>query len=251
VLVLQDRPTRARLLWLVGLTALALLTHPRSLPLLIPVALTFGFVLFARTGRRRLWLTGAVWVTYLVAAFVAVSRGQGIPRQFASYVWQFYLPRLPGMTPSIGPPNYDFGELYVSHFYGSLASTEVEISYPLERVLFWATILGLVALVLVLIRQRAAVRAQAPLAIVLGSAVLALILGLHVGAYRGMLGNPGDPVLTGRYLLPLLPLFGAGIALVARAVPRRAGVVVAGVILGGGIVLQFWSLGHVLERFYA
>ena len=40
------------------------------------------------------------------------------------------------------------------------------------------------------------------------AAVILEVLALHAAAFRSLLDNPADPVITGRYLLPLVPLFG-------------------------------------------
>jgi hypothetical protein len=77
------------------------------------------------------------------------------------------------------------------------------------------------------------------------------VLALHLIAYRSMLGLPGDPIITARYLLPLAPLFGLGIAIVAITLPRRAGAAFAGVIVAIGVALQFVAMGLLVERFYA
>jgi hypothetical protein len=66
-----------------------------------------------------------------------------------------------------------------------------------------------------------------------------------------MLGQPGDPVLVGRYVLPLVSLWALGIATVASALPRRYAIGFAGVIAASGVLLQLAGLGLTLTRFYA
>jgi hypothetical protein len=166
-------------------------------------------------------------------------------------VWQFYLPKLGFMNEAIGPHDYGFRAAFTERLYGTLAQLEVVLPHTLGTWLLWLTVLGLIALVVALVLQRDSVRRDAPIAIVLGTTVLALLLGLHLAAYRGMLSFPSDPIITARYLLPLLPLFGAAIVIVARVLPRIGASVFAGLVLAGGVALQFVSLGLLWERFYA
>jgi hypothetical protein len=79
----------------------------------------------------------------------------------------------------------------------------------------------------------------------------ALMFVLHFVAYRDMLGQPGDPVLVGRYVLPLVSLWALAITTVAAAMPRRFAFGFAGVIAGSGVLLQLAGLGLTLTRFYA
>jgi 4-amino-4-deoxy-L-arabinose transferase-like glycosyltransferase len=234
--------------------AVAGLTHGRGLLLVPPAVLA---VLIA-VGRERRWrlprprlVVPALMLGALVCVAAVASRGDGSPREFVSYVWQFYLPKLGFMDPAIGVSDYDFGEVYVGRFYGTLAQLEVTLPHTLDRVLLWATLAGLVALVAALVAQRDAVRRNADVAAVLLVAVASLVLGIHAVAYRAMVVQPGDPIITGRYLLPLVPLFGAAIAVVARALPRRAAAGFAGAVLAAGVCLQWTSLGLLLERFHA
>jgi hypothetical protein len=81
-------------------------------------------------------------------------------------------------------------------------------------------------------------------------AVIGYLLLLHAAAFRSLLQGP-DPVITGRYLLPLMPLYGAGIALAVSWLPRRAAVSAAVVTLAGLTVLQVGALALVFTRFYA
>jgi hypothetical protein len=95
------------------------------------------------------------------------------------------------------------------------------------------------------------VRHEAATAVVFAAAVVALAVTLHLIAYRSLIGNHADPIITGRYLLPLIPLFGLAIGIVVKALPRAVAAPVAGVLLATGIALQLTSAGLLLERFYA
>jgi hypothetical protein len=117
-------------------------------------------------------------------------------------------------------------------------------------VLHAAEIAGAVALVVVLwIRRRAVLRRWDAL-LVLAAMFVALLFVLHFVAYRDMLGQPGDPVLVGRYFLPLASVWALGIATVASVLPRRFAIGYSAVVAGAGVLLQLTGLGLTLTRFY-
>lgn len=254
VLVCRRGPRPGLVVPLLVLSALACLTHGRGLLILPPALLAIGLAL----GRERGWralrpgvAVPALAVAYFGVILAAAERGEGNVREFLSYVWQFYLPKLGFMDPSIGVHDYDFGEAYVNRFYGTFAQLEATLPDPVTRVLFWATLAGLAALVVALVVRRGAVARNGDAAIVLAVAVVGLVFGLHYVAYRAMVTSPGDPIITGRYFLPLIGLFGTAIAVVATTLPRRAGLVIAGAVLAAGVCLQWSSLGLLVERFNA
>jgi hypothetical protein len=81
-------------------------------------------------------------------------------------------------------------------------------------------------------------------------AIAGYLLLLHAAAFNSLLQVP-DPVITGRYLLPLMPLYGAGIALAIGWLPRRIALPVGAVAVVGLTVLQLDALALVFARFYA
>lgn len=247
LLVLRRGPERRLLVWLALACGAGLVTHSRMLPLLVPAALAVFFA-FARGRIRPLYAFGVGAVGYCGLLTVWTEIGKGSIREFVSYLWQFYLPKLGFMTPTIGPDDYGFREAYVDRFYGTLAWLEVTLPSTLEQVLWWVSLAALVALAVVLVRRRAAIRGEE--AATFGLAIIALLFGLHVAAYRALQHDP-DPIVTARYLLPLLPLFGVAVALLVRELPRRLVGVGIGLVLAAGAALQFTSLGLLLERFYA
>jgi 4-amino-4-deoxy-L-arabinose transferase-like glycosyltransferase len=252
VLLLRRGPRPLWIALLAAVCVLSALTHYRGIPLFVPAAM--AVLLSLARGRRKLpvpLLAGAVAAVYTLAVFALSTRGAGSLREFGSYVWQFYLPKLSFMTPKIGPDDYGFRQAYVERLYGTLAQLEVVLPRGVADWLWWITLAGLVALVVALVRQWASVRRESELAWVLLLAIFTLLLGLHLVAYRAMLGTPSDPILTARYVLPLLPLFGVAIALIAKALPRPAAGAFAGLVLAGGVALQLGSIGLLVGRFYA
>jgi 4-amino-4-deoxy-L-arabinose transferase-like glycosyltransferase len=172
-------------------------------------------------------------------------------RQFLSYLWQFYLPKLEFMQPSIGVPGYGFHEVYIQSFYSDLASLEIQYPRFAIDLLHWATMLLLLALYTVAVTRLQAVKRNWPILAFLLLTGLSMVAALHVSSYTTMLINPGDPVLTGRYLLPLLSLLAIAVTVVVAALPRRIGAFAAGAVVATGLVLQLSGLGIALVRFYA
>jgi 4-amino-4-deoxy-L-arabinose transferase-like glycosyltransferase len=254
-LVLHRGPRRRLLIWLAVVCAASALTHGRGLPLLLPAAMAVLLALARERGWRRVNPMTVPLVLLAVAipvVLVWAGRGpKGNMREFASYVWQFYLPKLSFMTPAIGPSGYNWHRAFSDRLWGGFAHLEVVLPPDLADALFTAVRVGLVVLVVAQIVKRQSVRHEAATAVVFAAAVAALAVTLHLIAYRSLIGNHADPIITGRYLLPLIPLFGLAIGIVVKALPRAVAAPVAGVLLATGIALQLTSAGLLLERFYA
>jgi 4-amino-4-deoxy-L-arabinose transferase-like glycosyltransferase len=255
ILLVLKRGPRARLLGLLGLLCLlGVFTHVRSVPMLVPA----GMAVVLAVARDRGWakvtplrVAGALVV--VIAALMLAAASVGDLHQFGSYIWQFYLPRLPFMNPDpIGPPGHGFLRAFVDQMFGKLALLEVLPPNGVKVALQVLVLASIAAFAVVLVIRRQGVREHLDVMAVLGIAVFALLAFLHVSAYRNMvLRNPGDPQITGRYLFPLLPLIGSAFALIAATLPRRAAAMFAGLLLAGGVAIQLESLRLLLERFYA
>jgi hypothetical protein len=154
-----------------------------------------------------------------------------------SYLWQLFLPRLPGQTVAF-PDYYPGWQLWLKGFVGKFGWAVVnytEWAYQLA-----GRLLALVGALAVrsLVRERTVVRER--LAELAGYAAMAAGLLLLIGlvALRGF--APGiSGAIQGRYLLPLLPLFGALLALAARGAGARWGRTVGVALV---LVCVAWSL---------
>jgi hypothetical protein len=183
----------------------------------------------------------------VVSSTVTFKSAHGSLLEKISYVWQLYLPRLPGMNdyfPGLSTTRrlwFDRGVGY----YGWL-----DTSFPtwVDNVALVAaaavTLLGVRALAV----GRAALRLRAAEVVVYCTIALGLLLliGVASNLYTSSEGVFAEP----RYLLPLLPLVGLGLALAARGAGRRWGPAA-----GTAIVILF--LGHdifsqllVVARYY-
>ena len=256
---------------LLAAVGVACLVKATSYALLPGTVLVLGVALWrAPVSRRRrvaaicagvggIAVTLGAWVAFAQSAHrpiasqvtsIATGAGPGLNvRELASYLWQFYLPRLPFQQPShLQTPTLPVYDVWLKQAWGAFGWQEVQFPGWLYAALVAATV-GIVAVALSgLWRARRAVDWAVPafLAVV----VLSLLAGLHWTEYRFLSRRLGA-FNSGRYLLPLAGVAGLTLAQALRRLrpPARA-VAVAGV-LGGLFVLDLYSLGLMLVRFYA
>jgi 4-amino-4-deoxy-L-arabinose transferase-like glycosyltransferase len=165
-----------------------------------------------------------------------------------NYVWQLYLPRLPGTVndfPGLFTPQQLWFRGYVG-LYGWL-----DTPFP-----GWVGTVALIpagALALLCARAlaqgRAALRARAAELAVYATIAVGLLLLIGADSYLTF------PRLTAeyaqvRYLLPLLPLLGAALALAARGAGRRWGPAVGALIVVLFLAHDVFSQLLVVARYY-
>jgi FtsH-binding integral membrane protein len=78
---------------------------------------------------------------------------------------------------------------------------------------------------------------------------ISLLALLHVIEYH-YLTNGDGPFIQGRYMLPVVSLFGLAVALVVGRMPRRARGPVAAILLVGLVALQVLALATVARTYY-
>jgi hypothetical protein len=271
--MIRHGPSPRRLIGAGTAAAASLLTHGRGLAI-VPALLALLAIVYLRwrpTPRQALRGAvlslgiAAVGLLALAVLTSGVSGGGAIyggeigrlserafsVREFLSYVWQFYLPKLGFMQASIGVPDYGFRQVYIQSFYGDFASLEVEYPRFVTDLLQVATVLLLLAIYTVAVARFNAVKRNWTIIAFLVLTGLSMVGLLHGTAYTSMLINPADPLFTGRYLLPLLSILAIGVTVVVMALPRRLGAFATGGLVGTGIVLQLTGLGMAFVRFYA
>jgi len=259
-------------------TGLALVTKPTSYALIAPVLLVLAIAAVrtrARTStgqaaRGLLAGTGALVVP--LAAWVIAARlmdraadtqlaavaAKANLREFTTYVWQFYLPKLPFQsdyrathpnfqTLADGLPLYDTWIRTGGAAFGYL---EVQFPEPVYWLFAAAALVAVAACILSLRGRRRAL--DAATAVFFAALVLILLAGLHWTEYR-LLQAGGQSFIQGRYLLPVAALGGLVVAQATRLAPAqgRTRFVVHAVILGALAVLQIHSLALVMARYYA
>jgi 4-amino-4-deoxy-L-arabinose transferase-like glycosyltransferase len=265
-------PTIGRVLAASVLAAATSLTQGRGLVTIpvLAVALLATWIRYRPSARVTLSGAGAAAGT-LVTAFLAylafghssgsaslyggqvseVNTGPFNFRQFLSSIYQFYFPRLPGMHPRLGPA-YGYRQVFIETFYGTFASLEVVFPQRASEVLQALSAIGLVGLgAACVVNWRRLVRAWPTVLVLLTLFVVTMAL-LHYTSYRALLGNGRtDPLITGRYLLPMVSLFGVAIAFTVGSLPRRVGPYVGASILSLGVLLSLAGIGLTMARFYA
>lgn len=174
-----------------------------------------------------------------------VTKGGLNPAELLSYVWQFYLPKLPFQEPIAGQAPLPVYEFFVKGTWGAYGWLEVKFPGWLYVLLAILTVAVAVLALLGLWRGRRTLDWGIVAFFVLLAG--ALLAGLHLTEYQ----KGGIGFIQGRYLLPLAPL--AGLALVRAirwAPPLRQSTLIAA-SLAGLLVLNLFSLGLVVDRFYA
>jgi hypothetical protein len=138
-----------------------------------------------------------------------------------SYLWQVFLPRLPGQATAF-PEFYPGWQLWLKGFVGKFGWTVVTYAEWVHQVAALLLALAGGLALRALARERAAARRRLPELIGYAAIAAGLLLLIGMVALRGF--APGiSGAIQGRYLLPLLALFAALLALAARGAGERWG----------------------------
>jgi hypothetical protein len=265
-------PSTRRVLSASAIAAAAVLTHGRGLVTLpvLAVALGISWIVFRPSARDTLargamaaGTVGAAFLAYLLLGRASGGRAlyggqvgelQGTSfnlRQLLSSIYQFYFRKLGALQPRIGP-EYGYRQVFIETFYGTFGSLEVRFkprAYDLLQVLSAG---GLLAFYTALVARWRHVMRRWPMVAVMLTLLVTNVAFLHYASYRALLGNGGsDPLIVGRYLLPMVSLFGLAITFTAGSLPRRLGPLAGAVILAIGILFALTGLGITMARFYA
>ncbi len=266
---LGPTPGRTALTTLAAVTAVLL--HGRGLAIVPALIVVLATAWIANRSSLRALLTGAASaaavavtgaVTYgLVTAASGGSAYGGEAnlgntaafslRQLFSSIWQFYLPKLSSIDPRLGP-SYGFRQLFIEQFFGGVfGSGEVTFAvhtYDLIQVLVGGLAIAFYTIIVLNWRT---VAGRWPVAVIIGSTTVGLLLFLHLASYRALLGGGNDPLITGRYLLPIVAVFGLCLGAIVAGLPKRPASAVAAVLIGALFTLSVAAIGLSLERFYA
>lgn len=265
---LGPTPGRTALLTLAAVAGV--LTHGRNLPIVVLLAIALVTAwLYNRTPVRELakgaasaavTALGGALIFTLISSSSAGGNYGGVAnlnntaafniRQFFSSIWQFYLPKLSIMEPRVGP-DYGYRQLFIEQFLGGdFASHEVFLPLSAYDIVQIAAGAAAIALYTVFVLNWRTLRARWPATVILASAAVGLVLFLHLASYRNLIGG-GDPLITGRYLLPIAPVIGVGLGAIISGLPRRLAPVAAGALTGALFILALAAVTLSFERFYA
>jgi hypothetical protein len=84
---------------------------------------------------------------------------------------------------------------------------------------------------------------------VVAAIAVSMIGLLHVASYRSLAGS-ADPLITGRYLLPIVVVFGLTVAFVLTSLRARTSAVLGSLVLSGLLALNLAGLMLTVTRFY-
>jgi 4-amino-4-deoxy-L-arabinose transferase-like glycosyltransferase len=268
--LLRRGPTLGGVTAVAALAGLGALTHGRGLALVPPAVIVLAIAwLRGRPPRREALrqgaLAGGALLACLIVAFLwtrSGSSGGGAfggevgratnesfrPRQFASYLWQFYLPPFSFLSPPIGPA-YGYRQMFIETFFGGYANFEVNFRPAIYDWLQILAFLGLGGLYTTVFLRWRTLWSRWPTVLFVVSVLVSLLAVLHISSYRH-LQQSGDPIITGRYLLPAVALFGLAIAWVIGSLPRRIGPCLAALLLAGFVLLEIEGFLINAQRFY-
>jgi hypothetical protein len=228
------RPDRAA--WLRGLGAAAIAV---AVPLVVYVL-----------------LSKAVWDRPIAAAADTITQAgtqmHETPtlRENFVYGWELYLPRLPFMSDQFegGFPLWD---MWFTGLVGRFGWIDYNFPEWVSWVALPAFLVVLASAVAGLIRLWSLWRSRwLELVGVYALAAVGLAAIIAYAGYRYRLDS-GQPFEQPRYLLPLLPLWGATVALATRALGRRWGSAVGGLAVMGSIALTVFGQLLTIDRFYS
>ena len=178
----------------------------------------------------------------------AISNGHGSVLAEANYMWQLYLPRLPGTVDDF-PGLFTTSQIWFDGYVGRFGW--LDTFFP-----NWVYTLALVAAGLIaglcaraLLAGRTALRERVPELVVYAVMTLGLLLVVGADSYLvfpSKLAEYGQA----RYLLPVLPLLGAALALAARGAGRRWGPATGTLIVVLFLAHDIFSQLQVIARYY-
>jgi hypothetical protein len=184
----------------------------------------------------------------LVSGTVNINANRGTFTGRLSYIWQLFLPRLPGMT-------NDFPSVFTTrqYWYNGLVGLYgwLDTQFP-----SWFYSLALVpAGFVVALGGRAILASRAALRKRMAELIIYLAMGIGMLGLIGSDGYTSFPRETAtyseaRYLLPMLALYGALLALAARGGGRRWGPVIGALIVAVALTHDLLSQLLVISRFY-
>ncbi|MEA2427986.1 MAG: hypothetical protein QOF37_1614 [Thermoleophilaceae bacterium] len=179
-------------------------------------------------------------------------------RELLSYIWQFYLPKLGFMTDQFpnhaagfrSYPTYPLWQTYVQGFTGRFGW--FEYGFPL-----WANYIALGVYVSLLglagaavWRFRRALRRRWPELLTYVLLFGGLLMLVNLVGYQYRLGAPHDNFEQARYLLPMIGLYAAVVALAVRGAGRRWGPAVGALVVVLAIGHNIFAQTLTMDRYY-
>ena len=180
-------------------------------------------------------------------------------REFASYLWQFYLPRLDFMTPVAHHVPVISDRPVMNTWIGTTFGVFgwVTVWFPRGVYTWFAVITGVIALLCAfasvrwVLRRRSAWREDLPPFAFLAGTALVTLGAIHWTDYQFYIDKTSGLFAQGRYLFPIAGVFAMCVAWAIGTLPRAWRGVVGGLWLAGLVVFQVAALGLIVSRWYA
>jgi 4-amino-4-deoxy-L-arabinose transferase-like glycosyltransferase len=261
-----DAPTAAALALVTGAALVVKATSYALLPAL-GLVLAVGLWRLRHGARLRLavllgWtalglaVTVGVW-TVIARSLNRAASGQLVGtgggstfdvREAASYLWQFYLPKLPFQTDFPSSTDWPVYDIFVKGATGAFGWLEVMFPAPVFVAAAALAVVTAAAAAVALWRTRRTI--DVPIALFFLLAAGTLLAGLHWTEYHFILSGNVN-FMQGRYLFPLLGIGGVALAKALTLVPPARRATAVATVLGLLVALQLYGLGLVLQRYYA
>jgi 4-amino-4-deoxy-L-arabinose transferase-like glycosyltransferase len=163
---------------------------------------------------------------------------------YLSYIFHFYVP---GTDKWFGTATPVYS-VWMHSFFATFGWSDTLFPDRTYRVLTLLCVGVAVLLGIAAWRERRAARRALPIIVIGAASVLLLLLLLHLAFYLNFAGYPGE---QGRYLLPLVPLFGAALAASTLALGRRHAPLLAAFYVTAFACFTLFSYGLELTRYYS
>jgi 4-amino-4-deoxy-L-arabinose transferase-like glycosyltransferase len=166
-----------------------------------------------------------------------------------SYVWQLYLPRLPGMTHYFrGVSTYR--DIWFDHFVGLYGWGDTLFPNWVGKIALVPA--GAIAFLCgrMLVIRRHALRARLPELAIYAAISLGVLIMVGLASYNADVVAQDEAYGDPRYLLPMLPLLAAVLTLAVRGAGRRLAPVVGAVMVVLFLSHDVFSQLQVIARYY-
>jgi 4-amino-4-deoxy-L-arabinose transferase-like glycosyltransferase len=203
----------------------------RVAAVLVPLALTLG------AWYAVAWSADRPAAAQVSETTSAVSAGVSA-RPLLSYIWHFYVPGASGG----GWPVF---QVWIKQLWGAFGWLEVR--FPVGVYKAFAAMTGVVGIGAAIALWRRRRRVDLVVVAFLATTVVCLLAGLHWTDFR--LRNVG--FMQGRYLLPLIGVFGCTFAAAVLAIPEKARSFVVGGAVASLFAVHVAAIVLVAARFYA
>lgn len=169
--------------------------------------------------------------------------------QLLSTIWNFYFERLVRVGKHIGP-KWGFRQVFIERFYGGFGAGELTFPRSVIDALQVVSVLGILAVLASVAAGWRLIRRAWPSVFVMVTLLVVTVVFLHYVNYRAVLIRGAGHLFVGRYLLPIVSLFGLAIAFCVSTLPRRLGQAMGAAILAAGAMLCITGIAVSMFSFY-